>query len=142
MLKLADDTTLIGLISGDDDSAYRNEILSLTEWCSHHNLEVDFRRQRKETQPLSINAAVVERVYSFKFLATIISSSLKWEDNITAIIRKAHQRLFSLRQLNKFRVACKGMQQFYRATFESVLTFSITVWYGNSTVQQRYCPTC
>ena len=38
MLKLADDTTLIGLISGDDDSAYRNDILSLTEWCSHHNL--------------------------------------------------------------------------------------------------------
>ena len=89
MLKLADDTTLIGLISGDDDSAYRNEILSLTEWCSHHNLEVDFRRQRKETQPLSINAAVVERVDSFKFLGTIISSSLKWVDNITAIIKKS-----------------------------------------------------
>ena len=86
MLKFADDTTLIGLISGDDDSAYRNEILSLTEWCSHHNLEVDFRRQRKETQPLSINAAVVERVDSFKFLGTIISSSLKWEDYITADI--------------------------------------------------------
>ena len=104
MLKLADDTTLIGLISGDDDSAYRNEILSLTEWCSHHNLElnivktkelvVDFWRQRKDTPPLSINAAVVERVDSFKFLGTIISSSLKWVDNITTIIKKAHQRLF------------------------------------------------
>lgn len=31
----------------------------------------------------------------------------------------------------------KSMLQFYRATIESVLTFSITVWYGNSTVQQR-----
>ncbi|XP_056452319.1 uncharacterized protein LOC130387318 [Gadus chalcogrammus] len=137
MLKFADDTTLIGLISGDDDSAYRNEILSLTEWCSHHNLEVDFRRQRKETQPLSINAAVVERVDSFKFLGTIISSSLKWVDNITTIIKKAHQRLFFLRQLRKFGVACKGMQQFYQATVESILTFSITVWDGNPTVQQR-----
>ena len=57
MLTFADDTTLIGLISGDDDSAYRNEVLSLTECCSHHNLElniaktkelvVDFRRKRK-----------------------------------------------------------------------------------------------
>ena len=147
MLKFAVDTTLIGLISEDDDIAYRNKVLSLTEWCSHHNLDlniaktkelvVDFRRQRKETSPLSINAVVVERVDSFKFLGTIISSSLKWEDNITAIILKAHQRLFFVRQLNKFGVACKGMQQFYRATIESVLTFSITVWYGNSTVQQR-----
>ena len=50
--------------------------------------------KEEEVDPLSINAAVVERVYSFKFLATIISSSLKWEDNITAIIKRAHQRLF------------------------------------------------
>ena len=78
---------------------------------------------------------VVQRVVSFKFLGTIISSTLKWEDNIT-IIKKAHQRLFFLCQLKKFGVACKGMQQFYRTTIESVLTFSITVWYGNS-VQQR-----
>ena len=54
---------------------------------------MDFRRQRKETPPLSINAAVEERVDSFKFLGTIISSSLKWVDR-TAIIKKAHQRLF------------------------------------------------
>ena len=80
---------------------------------------------------------MVERVDSYKFLGTIISSSLKWVDNITAISKKAHQRLFFLRQLKKFGMACKGMQQFYQATIESVLTFSITVWYGNSTVQQR-----
>ena len=57
MLTSADDTTLIGLMSGDEDSVYRNEVLSLTECCSHHNLElniaktkelvVDFRRKRK-----------------------------------------------------------------------------------------------
>ena len=71
---------------------------------------------------------------SFKFLVTIMSSTLKWEDSITAIMKKANQRLFFLRQLKKCGVACKGMLQFYRATFESVLTFSVTVWYGN------YCP--
>lgn len=98
---------------------------------------VDFRRQGKALLPLSINGAVVERVASFKFLGTIISSSLKWEDNTIAITKKAHQRLFFLRQLKKFGVGCKGMQQFYRATIERILTFSITVWYGNSTVQQK-----
>ncbi|XDV31630.1 hypothetical protein PO909_002597 [Leuciscus waleckii] len=117
MFKFADDTTVVGLIAGDDDVAYR--------------------KRGKSSQPLHINGEVVERVDSFRFLGTTISSSLKWDDNITNITKKAHQRLFFLRQLRKFGVGCKGMLQFYRAAIESVLTFSITVWYGNSTVQQR-----
>ena len=51
----------------------------------------------------------VERVGSFRFLGTIISSSLKWGDNLSCIIKKAHQRLFFLRQLRKFGVVCKGI---------------------------------
>ena len=34
LLKFADDTTLIGLISGGDESAYRWEIDYLATWCS------------------------------------------------------------------------------------------------------------
>ena len=128
----------------DDDMAYRNEVLTLVEWCSHHNLElktkemvVDFRRKGIVSQPLAINGVEVERVGSSRFLGTIVSSSMKWGDNLSCITKKAHQRLFFLRQLRKFGVACKGMLQFYRATIESILSFSITVWYGNTTVQNR-----
>ena len=96
-----------------------------------------FHPQFKSKSPLYINGEVVERVDSFTFLGTTISSSLKWEDNITNITKKAHQRLFFLRQLRKFGVACGGMLQFYRAAIERVLTFTVPVCYGNSTVQQR-----
>ncbi len=44
--------------------------------------------------------------------------------------------VFFLRQLKKFVVTKVGMQ-FYRAVIESVLAFSITVWVGSSTAQQR-----
>ena len=70
MYTFADDTTLVGLITKDDhDVAYRNEVLTLVEWCSHHNLElnvlkikemvVDFRRKGVVSQPLSINGVEV-----------------------------------------------------------------------------------
>ncbi len=54
LLKFVDNTTLIGLIQDDDESAYRQEVKELTVWCNLNNLElntlktvemiVDFRR--------------------------------------------------------------------------------------------------
>ena len=52
-----------------------------------------------------IAGEVVEEVKSFKFLGTTISSDLKWDENFSSAIKKAHQRLFFLRQLKKFKVS-------------------------------------
>ncbi|KAK0143009.1 RNA-directed DNA polymerase from mobile element jockey [Merluccius polli] len=41
LLKFADDTTLIGLISGGDESAYRWEADHLVTWCNRNNLELN-----------------------------------------------------------------------------------------------------
>ncbi len=56
LLKIADDTTVIGLIKDGDESAYRQEVEQLAVWCSLNNLElntlktvemiVDFRRNQ------------------------------------------------------------------------------------------------
>ncbi|KAK3557059.1 hypothetical protein QTP70_024465 [Hemibagrus guttatus] len=53
-IKFADDTTVVGLISKNDESAYREEVQQLTSWCKDNNLSlnvdktkemvVDFRR--------------------------------------------------------------------------------------------------
>ncbi len=44
---------------------------------------------------------------------------------------------FFLRQLKKFGISKVAMFNFYRAVIESVLTFSLIVWFGSSTAQQR-----
>ncbi|XP_056101754.1 uncharacterized protein LOC130080431 [Rhinichthys klamathensis goyatoka] len=98
---------------------------------------VDFRKKAVRYLPLSINDQVVERVPSFCFLGTTIHQSLSWDLNISLIVNKAHQRLYFLRQLRKFGVSQEGMTHFYRAVIESVLTFSILSWYGNSTSQDK-----
>ena len=53
------------------------------------------------------------------------------------IIKKSQQRLYFLRQLKKFGVGQSILIQFYRAVIESVLTFSITVWYGTCTATEK-----
>jgi len=53
------------------------------------------------------------------------------------LVRKAKQRLCPLRQLRKFRVSRRILQTFYAGAVESILTQSITAWFGNSTSQDR-----
>ena len=111
MTKFSDDTTLEGLIHNSDESAYRGEVERLAGWCSENDLELnvsktkemvfDFRKKKTPIVPLTIAGKVVEKVKSFKFLGTTISSDLKWDKNFSSAIKKAHQRLFFLRQLKK-----------------------------------------
>ena len=100
---------------------------------------IDFRRIKSPIAPITINGEDIEMVTNFKFLGTIISNDrdLSWDTNITAIIKKAQQRLFFLRLLRKFKLSAYILASFYRATIESVLTFSITVWYGSATEEQK-----
>ena len=72
----------------------------------------------------------------FKFLGTIISSDLAWENNTDAVVKKAQQRLFFLRQLKKFGLRREILVQFFRSAIESI-TLSICVWFGGISQRQR-----
>ena len=123
-------------------SAYRGEVERLAGWCSENDLELngsktkemvfDFRKKKTPLVPLIIAGELVEEVKSFKFLGTTISSDLTWDENFSSAIKKAHQRLFLLRQLKKFKVIHSILNHFYRAATESILTFPITVWYSSA----------
>ena len=56
---------------------------------------------------------------------------------IDQIVKKAQQRLYFLRRLKSFGVNKTILKKFYRAVVESVLTFSITVWYSGTTQKDR-----
>ena len=76
---------------------------------------------------------ILSEVESFRFLGTIISQDLKWDNHIDSIVKKAQQRLYFLRQLRKFNLPQELLIQFYSAVIESVLCTSITVWFGSAT---------
>ncbi|GAA6090908.1 uncharacterized protein LOC112144875, partial [Tachysurus ichikawai] len=100
-------------------------------------LVVDFRRQSREHKPITIDETPVERVSSFKFLGVNISEDLTWSIHTNAVLKKAHQCLFFLRQLRKFGMSPSILRTFYTCTIESILTGCITAWFGNSTTGNR-----
>ncbi len=74
IIKFANDTTVVGLISNNDETPYREEVAQLVEWCGANNLSLnvsktnevvmDFRRNSVNHPPLTINSSTVARVSS------------------------------------------------------------------------------
>ncbi|KAK3516019.1 hypothetical protein QTP70_001839 [Hemibagrus guttatus] len=144
IIKFADDTTVIGLISDSDETSYRAEVQHLVAWCADNNLLlnisktkeliIDFRREKGRTyDPIHINGMAVEHVSSFKFLETHISEDLSWTTNTSSLVKKAHQCLFYLNTLKKNHLSSTILLNYYH----SILTNCITVWYGNCSVADR-----
>ncbi len=142
IIKFADDTTVVGLISNNDETHYREEVAQLAEWCGATNLSLnvektkevvlDFRRRNStDHPPLTIDSSTVERVSSTKFLGVHITENLTWTTNTMSLSKKAQQRLHFLRRLKGASLPPPILTTFYRGTIESVLTSCITVWYGN-----------
>ena len=98
---------------------------------------VDFRKNPAPPSPVILCGSPVDSVESYRFLGTIITQDLKWDLNIRSLIKKAHQRMYFLRQLKKFHLPKTMMVHFYTAIIESILTSSITIWYAAATVKDR-----
>ncbi|TWW76326.1 hypothetical protein D4764_13G0009880, partial [Takifugu flavidus] len=122
--QVPDDTTVIGHIKDNDESAYREEVDRLATWCHNNNLlpntnktkelVLDFRRKTGIHPPIHINGAAVEHVSSFKFLGIHLSQDLTWTTNCSSLVKKAHQRLFFLRTLKKHHLSSdilEGLQK-------------------------------
>ncbi len=128
IIKLADDTVVLGLISNNNETAYLDEVERLTSWCQDNCLSlnvnktkeliVDFRKRQQRPYSHLVNS---ERVSSFKYLGVNISEDLTWTKHIQTQVKKARQRLYHLRQLLTF----------YSGTIESVFTQCVSVRYGN-----------
>ncbi|KAK3528517.1 hypothetical protein QTP70_001721 [Hemibagrus guttatus] len=146
IVKFTGDTTVVGLISKNDKSAYREEVQRLTAWCRANNLSlngdktkemVDFRRAQSDHSLLFIDGSPVEIDKSTKFLGVHLVENFTWSLNTSSISKKAQQHLYFLRKLRKAHLPPPILTMFYRGTIESVLSSCITAWFGNCTTSDR-----
>ncbi len=111
IVKFANDTTVIGLITDNDETAYREEVSTLTKWCQENHLSlnidktkelvVDYRRQSREHTPITIDKTPVERVNSFKFLSVHITEDLTWSAHTDSVLKKAHSSSYGWGSLER-----------------------------------------
>ncbi|KAK0145089.1 hypothetical protein N1851_016021 [Merluccius polli] len=113
-VKFADDTTLVGLISGGDEAAYREGVQRLVEWCDDNNLVLNTSktkemivRRKTDLQPICINGESVERVHSLKFLGVHMDADHGWSSNTAAVVKS------------------ELLTVFYHCSIESVLTYTM-----------------
>ncbi|KAK1787416.1 hypothetical protein P4O66_002894 [Electrophorus voltai] len=148
IVKFADDTVVMGLISDNNEKTYLEKIKHLENWCQENNLLLNVsktkelivdcsKKQERHYQPVGISGTTVERVDSFRYFGVHISQDLSWSHHTNSLAKKACQRLYHLRDLRDFRLPSKVLQNFYTCTIESILTGNIIVWFGNSTKQDR-----
>uniref|UniRef100_A0A8C1WEF3 Reverse transcriptase domain-containing protein n=1 Tax=Cyprinus carpio TaxID=7962 RepID=A0A8C1WEF3_CYPCA len=141
-------TTVLGLVTNNNEMAYREETELLAGWCKKHNLTLNIIKTkeiildfRKSNHPghsaLYINREAVERVNSFKCLGLTVSEDLSWGNNITLAVGKAQQRLFFLRKLKRAKLPHKFMISFYNCAIHSVLTYGLLVSFSSCTVAEQ-----
>ncbi|KAF0036595.1 hypothetical protein F2P81_011907 [Scophthalmus maximus] len=140
IVKFVDDTTVVGLISKNDETHYRKEVSQLATWCRNNNLllnidktkevVIDFRRGHTPKPPLTINGAAVERASSTKFLGVHISEDLSWTMHTASLAKKSQRCLYFLCKLKRAKAPQLIMCSFYRGT---ILTSCITLWCGSCT---------
>ncbi|KAK3552710.1 hypothetical protein QTP86_021128, partial [Hemibagrus guttatus] len=118
IIKFADDTFVVGLISDNNEVAYLEEIRNLENWCQRNNLLLNVRktkelivdfstRQERNYRTSVINKSPVERVDFFRYLSVHITQDLSWSCHINTVVKKARQSLYHLRCLRDFRLPSK-----------------------------------
>ncbi len=136
IVKFAYDTTVVGLITDGDESAFREEVHTLTNWCHNNNLSlnisktkklvVDFRRWTSKQHPPHHHRRDSSGAGQQLQVPRCKHHRGPHLDYTQSVVRKAHQHLFFLRRLKKFGLSSKILRQFYSCTVESILTGCIT----------------
>ena len=147
LIKFADDTALIGLISKDDDRAFLSQVDSFVNHCDTNYLElnvsktkemvIDFRQARSDPQPVDIKGSAVARVETYKYLGIVLNNKLSWGDHVDLIVKKLNSRMYCLRKLNSFHITPEILNVFYTSTIVSVWRYCLVCWGGNVSKREK-----
>ena len=147
IIKYADDTVVIGLINNDNEQGYRDTVSYVSSWCNENHLNLnagktkelifDFRKIQNDKAPIIINNTSVKQVPSYKYLGVIIQNNLKWNEHVTAQVKKADQRMYHVRRLSKLKIDNEILCLFYNSTVSSVLVYAVPCWFNLCDKKQK-----
>ena len=143
--KFSDDSAVVGCITGEDESMYRESITQFIDWCESNflvlnvsktkEMVVDFRRKKSPVQPIMMKGEPIEMVDDYKYLGVVLDNKLNWASHADLVYKKIQTRLFFLRKLKSFHVCNRMLAMFYDSILCSVLMFAAVCWGGNASAR-------
>lgn len=148
VMKYADDTVIVGLIScQEDQDAYDSEISRLCNLCGDLDLilnsdktkEMLFSTKRTPpaVSPTVIGGSQIELSPEIKYLGVTIDSKLKFSSQCQATISKANQRLYIVRRLKSLGAKPALLKQLYSSFIDSHIFYCLVVFYSNISMQDQ-----
>ena len=147
IIKYADDTVVIGLISDNNEKEYKSTIDYVSHWCSDNFLDLnasktkeivfDMRKNKNSKEPVIINNTSVALIQSYKYLGVTIQENLKWNEHVEVQEKKANKRMYHVRRLKKQTIDSKIICLFYNSVVSSVLVYGLSGWFEACTEQQK-----
>ena len=89
---------------------------------------ISFKRKKLVINNITINNTPIERVTSYKLLGLIVSSNLRWNDDIESLNKNASKRIYSVRLLKRACVAEQHLVTFYITCIRSILEYACPAW--------------
>ena len=121
-------------------------VSKIVQWCNTNYLQlnvnktkemvIDFRKQNTDNSDI-IPLQIIDQVSTYKYLGVTIDEKLHCSDHINKFKSKANKRLYFVRKLGQFKVNKTLITLSYKSAIESVLSFCITCWGGNSSKPDR-----
>jgi hypothetical protein len=148
IFKYADDMAIVGLLNHQNsDNNYFTAIDNFTEWCSRNELIlntdktkemiINFSQTHSVESDVIVNSRPIEQVHQFKYLGTIFSSNLKWQDNTEAILRKLKSRFYALSKFKSFSPSYQQVQSFINTLILPIFMYNSEIWFYSCTAAER-----
>ena len=115
----------------------------LVQWSEEIKLNINTRKTKeliigqlcnRRLPPVNIQREDVERVTKFKLLRVIVNQSIKWNDHILSVQRKANYRIYFIKRLKRAGRQTDDLVLFFKSIILSVLEHASAA--GNSGLTQ------
>jgi hypothetical protein len=139
-IKYADDITLI--FNPSSPISIEDEIDNVSSLASLNKLKLNIAKtkeiiiQRPKIRTILPNLLQdIERVSQIKLLGVTITSNLKWQDHINALLAVCKQRCYILSVLRQYGVCKDRLHTIFNAIIMSKIMYASCAWSGHITQQ-------
>ena len=142
--KFVDDKTIAYSYSGDPTNALQKALEIEAEVTNKDKMKINaskchaitFNFAKKNVLPhnLTLNGNVIENCTKIKLLGVIITSDLKWTENVKYICDKVNGRMFILSKLKKFGLGTKELLAAWKTIIRPFTEYATPLWHSRITV--------